>query len=95
MITDNIDQAISEVELHLTYVDQYGIILQRAEEDKLKIVFSEDESEFNQNVRLGGSFGAEYIAYCRDELKRHRHELEEAKGRLRLAMQRFNKGWVF
>jgi len=96
LIDPNIAHAISQVELHQNYVDFYeDIIFSYGEENNLKGVFSEDESEFNQNLSSVEDFDTDYLAYCRKDFHRHKNDLQRAKVRLRKVMQKYNQGWIF
>ena len=95
MINHHIDNAIFWVDFNQHYVDIYEYIFEWDAEDRVKVVFSEDETEFNQNFINRERMEDHFLAYCRDELKYHMHELERSKVRLRICMLTFNKGWVF
>ncbi len=95
MINHHIDRAVFLVDMHQHYVDIYEDIFEWDAEHKMKVMFSEDETEYNQNIIKKERMEDHFLAYCRGELKRHRHELERAKVRLRVCILTFNKGWVF
>jgi hypothetical protein len=96
MINPHIDRAISLIELHQNYVDLYeDIIFSPGKENNLKVVFSEDESEFNQNLLSVEDFNDDYLAHCRKDFHRHKTDLQGAKMRLREVMQKYNQGWIF
>jgi hypothetical protein len=95
MIHHVIDRAISLVELHQNYIDLYEDILEWNEEDNLKVEYSDDGTEYNQNIIAHDGMDEEFIRYCRKELTYHNHEMERAQQRLRICMWTFNRGWTF
>ena len=95
MINHHIDNAIFLLDMHQHYVEIYEEVFEWDAEDRMKVVFSEDETEYNQNVTGKGRMGDDFLVYCRKELKHHKHELERAKVRLNICMLTFNKGWTF
>ncbi len=95
MINHHIDRAISLIELHQNYIDLYEDIIEWDAETDFNVEFSEDEIEYNTNVRKNERMDDSFLAYCNKELKHHRHELERAKVRLRVSVLTFNEGWTF
>lgn len=92
MIHHHIDRAISLVELHQNQVDMYQDVFEWNQENNLKVEYSDDETEYNQNTTRKECTDDDFLSYCKRELRYHQHELEKARTRMRICMLTFNKG---
>lgn len=95
MINHHISKALSLLDFHQNQVDMYKDVFEWSEEDKFNEMFSEDETDYNNNVRKEENMDEDFLTYCRKEIEYHSHELERAKVRLNICMLTFNNGWTF